>query len=320
MKAPSAQSIPRNAGPEDLYPRSGAKTSFFTNRKGLKLAVHTWAVRRPRAIVVVAHGIDAHARFQFGHPSDGDVLYADSWAEFFNRRDIQVVGVDHQSHGASEGIRPGLQVFFESFTDIVDDLEDVLRKVQDEAAGIPVILLGASFGGCVAAHVAARRGSRLHGTVLLCPMLSVEGIKKQPLNRILLPLVDYLSRWFPTMAIGSKAESTTFPELHRNLQMDPLTYDGPFRARTASENLRAMDEAMDQAELVQAPILMVHSYADTMCEPEGSQKFLSFVSSRDKTIDLLDDVDGYKFWHALTHEPGNKIIAERVCRWIERRV
>ena len=47
-------------------------------------------------------------------------------------------------------------------------------------------------------------------------MLSVEKVKNQCKNRVLLPLSSCVSTLFPTLAIISKAQNNRYPEIAKN--------------------------------------------------------------------------------------------------------
>ena len=68
-----------------------------------------------------------------------------------------------------------------------------------------------------------------------------------------------------------------------------------------------------------APILMIHSSLDTMCDPIGTKEFHAKCTSADKTLEILPEEDN--FWHGLMHEPGNETrILPQVLEWMDARL
>ena len=52
--------------------------------------------------------------------------------------------------------------------------------------------------------------------------------------------------------------------------MDTLNYQGKIRARVADEFIKTIDAAAADAGNCVAPLLMIHSELDTMCDPKGT--------------------------------------------------
>ena len=78
------------------------------------------------------------------------------------------------------------------------DAEPTARALEAGAAAgaLPIFVLGQSLGGLLATRVAQRLGGAARGfggAAILCPALSVEKIKAQPKNAVLLPLLGVLS-------------------------------------------------------------------------------------------------------------------------------
>ena len=110
-----------------------------------------------------------------------------------------------------------------------------------------------------------------------------------------------------------------FPIMDEIIQNDKLNYQGKIRARIADEFIKTIDAAADDASEMVAPVLMVHSSLDTMCDPIGTEQFFAKCSSEDKTLDILPAEEN--FWHGLMHEPGNdERILRPVIAWMDARL
>mmetsp|Transcript_14317 Transcript_14317/g.46724 ORF Transcript_14317/g.46724 Transcript_14317/m.46724 type:complete len:338 (-) Transcript_14317:184-1197(-) len=95
--------------------------------------------------------------FQKDDDVDG-LKYERSLAAAFNDAGFDCVGADMQSYGRSDG-RTGHRAYFEDFDHIVDDSFAVASyAIEAYGSGVPVFFLGVSFGGLVAASVAAECG------------------------------------------------------------------------------------------------------------------------------------------------------------------
>jgi alpha-beta hydrolase superfamily lysophospholipase len=143
---------------------------------------------------------------------------------------------------------------------VIEDLNAVVDAVMDGRPGLPVVLVGHSMGGLIAARYAQRHGDRLAGLVLSAPvmgswdqatdLLGMEEIPDVPLDP------DTLSR---DPAVGEAYAA------------DELVWHGPFK-RTTLESLAAALEKVNQAPpLGDLPALWVHGEADQLVPIEPSR-------------------------------------------------
>lgn len=159
-----------HAGEEVAYPRSvplpnGCPEPKYeqvkvSTRGGLKLVVHEWAPpKNPagRPVAVLLHGVGIH-----GAP------YA-SIAAGFTSRGITFLVPDLRGHGRSEGERGELA---EPHV-LRADLDAVLDAVKERHPGSPIVLMGESMGGLLAADYARQGQKRLAGLILLAPAFRV---------------------------------------------------------------------------------------------------------------------------------------------------
>src|SRR5260370_23073346 len=123
-----------------------ANMSFFQSRDGTQLHERVWpAVGNARAVVVIAHGYGEHiARY-------------DQTATDLARGGFSVRGIDFRGHGQSGGTRGHCA----RFDEYIDDLEGEITRARGE--GLPVFLLGHSFGALVGSHYALRFPETLAG-------------------------------------------------------------------------------------------------------------------------------------------------------------
>src|ERR687889_374917 len=127
----------------------------YRGRHG-ELTARTWrGDTGPTHVVLIAHGYGEHVG-RYERPADA--LTADG---------AVVYAVDHVGHGRSEGDR----VLVEDFEDVVDDLPLLDETARREHPGLPVVLLGHSLGGLIAARYAQRHGDTLTALVLSSPLV-----------------------------------------------------------------------------------------------------------------------------------------------------
>ncbi len=127
----------------------------FRNDAGDEVFVHAWLPERPRAVVVVAHGMAEHgaryARF-------GQALNAHGYA---------VYAPDHRGHGRTAGGDERLGwAGRDGWNGMVRDLERLLALARAAHPGAPLVLFGHSMGSVLAQRVAQLRGRELAGLIL----------------------------------------------------------------------------------------------------------------------------------------------------------
>lgn len=325
-----------------------------TGTGGLLLQVHSWSVapgRQRLGTVVLFHGIDANARFDFlrlrsldfssredDNKSNG-LTYSRSFVYALNEAGFDCVAADMQGHGLSDSAAQ-VRSYFERFEDLVDDAELVCRKALDKFGDRRLYFVSLSYGGLLSASLAARlevwRKSapqpppvECAGIVLLAPALSVEKVKAQPTNTVLLPIAKALSVYAPTLAIGDKPASPVYKQIERAMDIEvslPLDnphrtgcYNGNLRARVAQETMDATDrlnEHVQAGDLSDLPALLVHSRRDGLCDPAGSVRYRD-ANKKSSSLLFTQDIPGCDgMWHCLTQEPGAEVIFDRVVTWL----
>jgi acylglycerol lipase len=96
---------------------------------------------------------------------------------------------------------------------------------------------------------------------------------------------------------------------------DPLVYTGSVRVRTGYEILRTTAYLQQNLKRLRVPFLVLHGAADTVTDPDASQKLYEEASSADKTIKLLEG-----FLHDLLIEPEREEIMKDIIDWFNCRV
>ncbi|HWT33042.1 MAG TPA: alpha/beta fold hydrolase [Microbacterium sp.] len=190
-----------------------ARTAAFTDARGIRIIydVHAASAEPPRGIVQLLHGVGEHAgRY-------GDLIAALTNAGF------TVYADDHRGHG-----RTGMQQYKGDAAKLgrlgpgghraaVDAVWQFTQLIRAENPGVPVILLGHSWGSFLAqklvnAHPEAYDALVLSGSALLTPAT----LNAAPLNK----------RWKGPDANGMEWLSSV-PEVSRAFLDDPLTTSTP---------------------------------------------------------------------------------------------
>ena len=161
----------------------------------------------PRFVTLLAHGYGEHAG-RYEHVAAmlvglGAVVYAP----------------DHLGHGRSAGER----ALVDDIETLVNDLHAVADRARADHPGLPVVLVGHSMGGLIAARFAQRYGDELTALVLSGPIVG-----GNPAFGMLLEIDP-----IPDIPIDPAILSRD-PAVGAAYAADPLVYHGPFHKADAA--------------------------------------------------------------------------------------
>lgn len=197
----------------------------------------------PSWVAVIAHGYGEHiGRYQWVADrltSDGAIVYAH----------------DHIGHGRSEGER----VLIEDFEPVVDDLDLLVQRAREENPGLPLVLIGHSMGGMIAARYTQRYPDRLTATVLSAPVLGSWGpAELAELEEI------------PSMPIDITTLSRD-ESIGADYAADELVWHGDFARATLRALARCLSAINDGGRLG-VPTLWLHGDDDQLVPAEATRQ------------------------------------------------
>lgn len=270
----------------------------FVARDGETIAVQDWPLsaevpRRGRVLVV--HGLGEHAgRY-------------DTLARGLNAWGFEVRGYDQYGHGRSGGPRGDLP----HATRLLDDLSDL---VDDTRTGmppnVPLILLGHSLGGLVAAQWVAQKIRPVDALVLSSPALDAG------LNIVQKALLAVLPKIAPHLRIGNGLNPRFLshdPAVVAAYQADPLVHDR-ISARLALFIAEGGPAVIAQAPRWTTPTLLLYAGADRMVNPAGSRNFASTAPKEVVTAQCFDTL-----YHEIFNERHSQPVLLALQRWLDAR-
>jgi alpha-beta hydrolase superfamily lysophospholipase len=265
---------------------------------GAELRGRCWPVSNPRAVIALAHGIHEHVG-RYEHV-----------AKALNDDGYSVVGVDHRGHGRSgvTGKRTSNIRRFDTYVDDFIALIDRLRREQDR----PVVALGHSMGGLIAARAALRAQDRMGALVLSGPALKLP----MPLGPLRLRAVLAVSRIAPFLALPTSDVDglSRNPEVRAATLEDPLCITGPVRLGIARQLYLLSEETRARASEIRVPLLVMHGGEDPITDPEGSREFVANAASADKEFVLWPDDQ-----HEIFNELDQDAVLKRLVDWLDER-
>ncbi|MFD7933201.1 alpha/beta hydrolase [Streptomyces sp. NPDC059755] len=208
------------------------------------IVVHEWSPPRPRRLVLVVHGYGEHAG-RYG--ALADVLTGHGAAVF---------APDHMGHGRSAGER----VVIEDFEDVVTDAHAAARLARAAHPGLPLIVIGHSMGGLIAARYAQRYGGTLAALVLSGPVI---GGWELP-GRLL------AHEEIPDLPVSPAALSRD-PAVGAAYAADELVWHGPMKRPTLEAFVRTLETVAEGGDTGPLPLLWLHGDDDRLVPLPGSR-------------------------------------------------
>lgn len=274
-------------------------TGSLITPDGLTLFTRAWTPDRPsRLTVLLVHGLHEHSgRYAFP-------------ASHLMRRGITVRAFDLRGHGKSGGERS----FVESFDDYLDDLREVIGAVhQDLGDEEPLVLMGHSLGGLIAAAYVVREGTQsLDGLVLSSPALNVPGTTSPLLRRIGGVVSRYVPRLRVTRVDLSKLSHD--PHVEQAYRADPLCDTRGVRARVAAGILDATAMVRAHPEAFTLPLYLFHGTADKTTDPAGSRRLAKVAPSETITLRLYPGL-----FHETLNETERETVLQDLSDWLVAR-
>ena len=246
----------------------------YTASDGDNLAVQDWPLAEglaPRGMVVLVHGLGEHAgRYE-------------RVARPLNEWGFTVRGYDQYGHGESGGVRGALPRRHR----YLDDLADIVESARKRAGpGVPLILLGHSMGGLVAASFVARGGMAVEGLVLSSPAF---GTFTSPLQKLLLAVVPKIA---PNFTVGNGLDPNFIshdPAVVAAYRADPLVHDR-ISGRLGQFINEGGPVVIGRVGAWKVPTLLMFAGADRLVNPAGSRAFAAAAPPAVVTTRCFDNL------------------------------
>jgi alpha-beta hydrolase superfamily lysophospholipase len=216
-----------------------------------RVVVHQWRGEgEPRFVVLLAHGYGEHAG-RYEHVArrlveEGGVVFAP----------------DHLGHGKSEGERAHV----DDGEDFSDDLRRVAERAEAEFGELPVVLIGHSMGGLIAARYAQKHLSHIEALVLSSP-----AIGGAPALEMLLGLDP-----IPDVPIDPAVLSRD-PAVGQAYADDPLVYHGPFQRATLQALVTGVQAVAAGPDLRDVPTLWIHGSDDQLVPYDVTREAIEHI-------------------------------------------
>ena len=253
-------------------------------------AVHTrlWTpAGTPTALIVFVHG---YAEYGGRYSHVAAECTARGWA---------AMAADHVGHGESGGER----ALITDFALVVDDLaaaldEAVSRLGLDDTT--PIVMLGHSMGGLIAARFVQRWPDRLTAAGFLGAVLGDWAWARAVIAEPEMPEED-------SDPMGMSRDI----DVCRAYADDPLVYRGLYKRPLLVAEVAALDEFRDELDRITIPVAAFHGEADPFVPPGPTVDAVRSMPSTDARVFLYP---GAK--HELVNETNRDEIVAELLGWV----
>lgn len=263
-----------------------------------KISIQDWFLapqQKPRAAVLLVHGLGEHiGRYQHV-------------ARYLNEWGFSVRGYDQYGHGESSGPRGGLP----SDGRLLDDLVLMVDRTRaDLGKDLPLILLGHSMGGLVAARLVALGLCPVQALVLSSPALD------PGLSAFQKSLLAVLPKIAPNLRVGNGLNAELIshdPATVAAYRADPLVHDR-ISGRLASFIAYGGPATVAAAASWKVPTLLMYAGADKLVNPAGSRAFAAAAPSA-----LVRSHCFESLYHEIFNELDAKPVFAELMQWLDAR-
>ncbi|ROZ64453.1 alpha/beta hydrolase [Ramlibacter sp. WS9] len=272
--------------------------STYTASDGDNLALQDWPLPEglaSRGVVLIVHGLGEHAG-RYDHV-----------ARRLNTWGFAVRGYDQYGHGESDGVRGALPVTPRLLDDLADIIDSTRMRMEP---GAPLIVIGHSMGGLVAACLVALRDVSVQGLVLSSPALDPGLSAFQKL------LLATLPRIAPNLTVGNGVDPDFVshdPQVVAAYKADPKVHDR-ISGRLARFIAGSGQVAIDRAPQWTVPTLLMYAGQDKLVDPRGSRAFAAAAPRDVVTSHCFEDL-----FHEIFNELESEPVFDTLKQWLDER-
>lgn len=270
---------------------------------GYRLKFRHWAVEKPRGIVIALHGIQSHS----------------GWYEYSSRRLTEAGFAVYFPDRRGSGLNGFQRGHTPHAMRLVNDvralrqlaLSEVASNASNSHSQIPVTILGISWGGKLAATLAALFPSEYDRLVLLYPGLAsrIRPTWWQLLQLKLAGTFEIVKRYVP-IPLDDPALFTQVPEWQQFIAHDPLAL------HTVSSSFlnagRELDRELKKhcAKICQ-PTLLLLAQNDSIIDNVAVRRLVNRFGTHQIKTQIYPGVQ-----HTLEFEPNRSVVLDDLIAWL----
>ena len=274
----------------------------FVDDHGVTIHYYVWAPGRPKAVVQLAHGVGEHAlRYELLAQelvNAGYAVYADDHRGH-GATGVEMTGGDSSKMGR---LGPG------GLRATVQNLRDLATIIRTDWPGLPVVLLGHSWGSLMSQMLLNEHADEYEAAVLTGTTYRMPGyLNSGDLNAKHAHLGDTGAEWL-----------SRDPEVHRLFRDDPLTFDAKIvKLFGVRDGLRLFGRPKRLRRDI--PLLVMVGDDDSVGGERGAVKLVEAYAHRGglTDVELIVYADAR---HEIFNELNQADVRRDLIAWLDDRV
>ncbi len=252
-----------------------------------------------RGQIVLVHGLGEHMG-RYAHV----VKHLNDWG-------FAVRTYDQYGHGKSSGNRGCLPSPHRLLDDLVLVIDDTRKKMAAQnTVNTPLVLLGHSMGGLVAARFVSLAIRPVDALVLSSPAL---GAKLKAVDKLLLAVLPKIA---PNLAVPNGLDASKIshdPEVVKAYLADPLVHNkiSPRLGKWIMDNGAA---TIESASTWHVPTLLMYAGQDKLVDAAASRRFTSLAPKS-----ILQSTCYEALYHEIFNEVDSSPVFAEVRGWLNAR-
>ncbi len=271
-------------------------TVFHFNQKNTKLFGQIWQPEKPKAIIILVHGMGEHSN-----------RYKNSVVPYLIKNNMVVIAFDQYGHGLSQGKR-GHCPNYEALLNLI---EFAINKAENVFTNKPIFLYGHSLGGNLVINYVLKRKHNLKGVIATSPFLKLAFQPpkwKMVIGKLLLKII-------PSIAISNEIDVNAISRDKNEVKKyvnDKLVHNkiSPMYSFPVMEN---GEWAIKNATKLETEILVLHGTGDKIIDFKASEAFCE--NTKKATLKLFKN--GY---HELHHDLCKQEFIETIVTWLNQQL
>ncbi|ALS22364.1 MULTISPECIES: alpha/beta fold hydrolase [Paenibacillus] len=277
---------------------------YVSNIRQHALYCRIWIPVNAKALIIFLHGAGQHS----GH-------YSCIGTECLNRR-VALAAPDLRGFGRSGGRRGHIL----RFQEYLDDLEELVSRLQKQYSGLPIYLFGHSMGGLIAIRYVQRFPGNIAGVLLSSPAL---GIYPPPF--IIRKCIEFFSVVAPTLPLDLirwneilrrlKCFRASLPDWTSDAIKEEQLPTICYTPRWCTEMMHHGKMAITEIQNFHFPALCLYDVYDPVVNVKLIEHFFEIMPSKDKTSIVYQDGE-----HQPLQGSRQKEALEQIFQWLTPRL
>lgn len=270
--------------------------AYLQGFTGVNIFYRKFIAPDAKRTIIIVHGLGEHS---------GRYMNV---VNFFKNKNTNFYLIDNRGHGKSEGARGHILLFGH----YLDDLRIFVEKVREEESEHDIFLLGHSMGGNIIANYLIQRDSFFTGAIFSAPGFRIAA-KINPLKEA---VGKIMSNVLPQLSLKNDLNTSHLShdsQVVEEYENDPLVHD-KVSARWFTQFLWAGNFAVENANAIRCPVLVMQGSEDLLIDPDGAKKFFQNLSVKKKELHLYQD-----FYHEIFNEVEKEKPLATMEKWVDER-